>query len=327
MTSVESSNQQNTKTSFFHRHQEVHLPDQLLRLRIIDGQFEGLKQSIDTYAVVSIGKQSARTKIVKNSNCPRFEENFAIGYNAEDEKSEIVIDLFERGSTTDERLGEFRLRLSMVDPPKNRDAKKAKQGDVSTGQSNQSNQSTLPDPKKMKTKTPAFASTGNMWAKVQPRKAVFVNRKGEEVGFFNILVRREARLHGSLNIHVSEIDLSANNQDFWATPTHIVAKLGQERFESSPITTTQGMTRVSFPWDLRFLVNDNNNISDVFFELWQSGKAVAEARLPLFDTRKHYNGELAFIGPFGGHDVTNTNEKNLLAKLILTSNFDNQMLA
>jgi len=179
----------------------------------------------------------------------------------------------------------------------------------------------------MKTKTPAFASTGNMWAKVQPRKAVFVNRKGDEIGFFNILVRREARLHGNLNIHCSEIDLSPSNQDFWSTPTHIVAKLGQERFESSAITTSQGQTRLPFPWDLRFLVNDNNNISDVFFELWQSGKAVAEARLPLFDTRKNFNGELVFIGPFGGHDVTNTNEKNMLAKLMLTSKFENQTLA
>jgi len=281
--------------------------------------------NVNTFAVVSIGRQSARTKVVKDSNRPVFEENFAIGYEKEDEKSEIVIDLFEKGFASDIRIGEFRLKLAQVDPPsyrkgKNRDLHEPIPANKDT---------TLPDPlqvsyNKMDDLPPQNAET---WANVQPQKALIIGRKGEEVGFLNILLRRELRLYGAISIHLREIDMSPMGGDFWDKPTHVVVKLGQQRHESPTIVPVLGQNKVQFVFDVGFQLNDSNNISDIFFELWQDGCAVAETRLPLYDTRNKYNGSLTFIGPFGGHDVTNTNLKYPVAHLFLESQFDNQMLA
>jgi len=302
-----------------------HHVSQMLRLRIIDGHFEGLKSNLDTYAVVSIGKQSARTKVVKNTNHPVFEENFAIGYEIEDAKSEIVIDVFDKGHLTDDRLGEFRLSLAQVHPPKARRGQNRDQTANPTPDNG-----ALPAPKGgagdavgKKDKAP---KTGESWANAQPQKAVMINRKGDNVGYLTILVRRELRLAGNLNIHVREIDVSPmSDQTFWAKPTSLVAKLGQERHEQALNMTSLNNAgagqRIPAELNISFVVNDTNNVSDVFFELWQNGQAVAEARLPLYDTRRRYNGSLAFIGPFGGHDVTNTNQKNQIATLFLNSEF------
>jgi len=304
-----------------------HHVDQMLRLRIIDGVFENLSSSADTYAVVSIGKQSARTKVVKNTNRPTYEENFAIGYELEDEKSEIVVDVFEKGHLTDDRIGEFRLKLAQVDPPKNRKAQNKETRDQPAATAD----TALPTPSNAPTvgKKDKPAQNAESWANAQPQKALLINRKGDQTGFVNILVRRELRLHGTLNIQIREVDLAPmDDTSFWAKPTSLVAKQGQERHEHPlNLTNVSSAQKVPADFNVSFQINDNNNISDVFFELWQNGQAIAEARLPLYDTRKRYNGSLAFIGPFGGHDVTNTNQKKTIATLFLNSTFQNQNLA
>jgi len=327
MATAETTTSTHHDTHTHHSSDRNHQVDQMLRLRIIDGAFENLNANADTYAVVSIGKQSARTKVVKNSNHPNFEENFAIGYELVDEKSEIVIDVFEKGHLTDERIGEFRLKLAQVDPPKNRKAKNKEVHDQPAAKAD----TALPTPSNAPTvgKKDKPAQNAESWANAQPQKALLVNRKGDKVGFVNILVRRELRLHGNLNIHIREVDLAPmDDTSFWAKPTSLVAKLGQERHEHPlNMTNVSSAQKVPAEFDVSFQVNDNNNISDVFFELWQNGQAIGEARLPLYDTRKRYNGSLAFIGPFGGHDVTNTNQKKTIATLFLNSTFQDQMLA
>jgi len=316
---IASLTHKNTSTS---SNNHNHNPDQLLRLRIINGEFTHAAATVDTYAVVSIGRQSARTKVVKNSNKPVYEENFAIGYELEDEQSEIVIDVFEKGLLSDSRIGEYRLKLLQVDPPKNRRAKR--DNNLHKEDVNKVDDTPLPGPLPVANQTAAPSKNKQTWATAVPREAALLDRTGTRAGTLWILLRREMRLHGRLNINVGDLNINAaspSGYSFDVThPFNIITKLGQERNESAPVQP-QG-TKVPFAYRVQFEVNDVNNISDVFFEMWQDGKAIAEARLPLYDTKKRYNGPLIFVTPFGGHDVTNTNVKHDVGTLHIDSVFE-----
>jgi len=317
-------------SSLTHHHKtdpNEHIPDQLLRLRIINGELPIEASNIDTYAVVSIGRQSARTKVVKNSNKPVFEENFAIGYQIEDHQSEIVIDLFEKGTLTDKRIGEYRLKLMQVDPPKDRRAAKKDKGtnnrEVVSKSDEASHNAPLPPPVPS-TGAAVSSKSKEKWVNAAPREAALLDRTGTRVGTLWIIVRREMRMHGRVMINVGDLNLNTHSPSAFsfdaARPYSIVAKLGQERNESSPVEPQQNS--VPFAYHIEFDVNDTNNISDIFFELWQDGKAIAEARLPLYEARKGIKRTLFFVTPFGGHDITSTNLKNDIGTLNIDSEFE-----
>jgi len=276
------------------------IPDQLLRLRVISAKLPNLKRDANTYCVVAIGKQAARTKVVKDTNEPVFEENFAIGYEIQDLESEIVIDVFEKNLLLDDRVGEFRIRLGQVDPPKLR--KNRAKGD------------TPQVDKKTTTK-------GINWANAIPQEAALIDRKGENVGVLNILMRREVRLHGIINVTVRELIFNTN--DLPNKPTKIVMKLGQERTQTEVVVPQLSATEARFAFNLsqQFNVNDQNNISDLFFELWQEDVPLAEGRLTLFDARKkRFDGNITLIAPFG-HEVNQANIRKQVAQLKIASKF------
>jgi len=56
-----------------------------------------------------------------------------------------------------------------------------------------------------------------------------------------------------------------------------------------------------FPFTCQFDINDKNDVYDIFIELWQhvgaGMKMIAETRLPLYDCRKRFSGELHLIDP------------------------------
>jgi len=262
-----------------------------------------VKKDIDSYAIVAIGKQNAKTKVVKDTREPVWEENFAIGYEKEDEDSEIIIDVFEKGKLMDERLGEFRLKLGQLDPPKKKNkAKEQPKTDAKGGKTDAKGgktdaKATKPVDEKNKDKKE------ENWANAKPQEAPLGNKKGERVGTLMILLRRELRLHGQLKVDIKELVLTSLTGPVQPKPSKIVVKLGQQDKSETAVTEPKvgkKDAKYSFKHTLMFVVHDGNNISDVFFELWQDDKVVGETRLTLYDTRKKFDGNITIISNAGG---------------------------
>jgi len=136
-----------------------------------------------------------------------------------------------------------------------------------------------------------------------------------------ILMRREVRLHGVINVSVRELIFNTN--DLPNKATKIVMKLGQERTQTEVVQPVLSSTEARFVYNLtqNFNVNDQNNISDLFFELWQDDTPLAEGRLTLFDARKkRFDGNIALIAPFG-HEVNQANIRKQVAQLKIATKF------
>eukprot|EP01101_Sappina_pedata_P006703 TRINITY_DN3409_c0_g1_i1.p1 TRINITY_DN3409_c0_g1~~TRINITY_DN3409_c0_g1_i1.p1 ORF type:complete len:316 (-),score=119.07 TRINITY_DN3409_c0_g1_i1:136-1083(-) len=271
--------------------------DQLLRLHVINARLNKEKERSNVYAVVTIGKKAAKTDmrpLVGPKDAPKtvdWEEHFAIEYEKNDEESTIQVDVYAKATLKDDLLGEFKLRLGDIDPPKEKSKDKKK------------------DKKEEKEIS---------WAASKPKEVPLNDKKGNQVGTITLRIRRELKLYGVLSVDLKEVEIE-NEIDGDPTPIFGVVKLNPQRFEANSSAGKAGKTTATtvYVWRAnsnKLKVDQTNHVYDVFIEIRRKASAVelqpdpksksddkknvidgdllGEARLALYDTRSKFSEQL-----------------------------------
>jgi len=275
---------------------EKSVADQLLRLHLINAHLEAKKPLSELYALVSIQNKTAKTRIIKDTKDPVFDENFAIEYEKGDEQSEISVGIFEKGMLKDSMFGEWNLKLGEIDPPK----KEKKKEDKKIKETKEEKAKRKEQEKKEQ----------ESWASAKPRIAPLLDKKGVKVGEITLCIRRELKLYGVMKIDLKELELEGKIEK----PVKCIFKL-----QSCAPTDTGSIngkpnsakTSTIFVWpnkgfQTQFPINDSNNTYDTFIEVWEEEGPTAapthkvllgQGRLPHYDARKKYNAPLAVEAP------------------------------
>lgn len=270
--------------------------DQLLRLHIIEAHFtDELKDVTSSYCVVSVGKlMSSKTDVAKGNKAPLFDSQFSIEYNIKDEDSEIAIQLMDGkgGQTTDDMLGEWKIKLSELKAPKKNHNKIKEKGK---------------DDEKKETKK---EKTKKIWANSKPKTAVIKDKNGNKIADIIVRMRRELKLFGTLDVSVLNVELPPLMDKIYVkTQGKCFIKHHETINETPTIESILNPEKKNveyswkgFPHTCQFDINDNNDVYDIFIELWQTFNGtdmvmIAETRLPLYDCREKFSGELHLIDP------------------------------
>jgi len=294
-----NNNQQHNNQQ--HNPLQQQAPEQLLRLHVINAKFnKEIKENKETWCQVTVGKKNAKTlshPLTGAKDQPKeikWDENFAIEYEKKDEDTFIHVEVYTKGLLGNDLLGEFKLKMNEIDPPKPKEEKKDKK-----------------DKKKEKEKEES-------WAMAKPKDAPLTDKKGNQVGTIILRVRRELKVYGTLVIDIKEAELIEN-------PTKIktakcVVKIASHVQETPSAEAKAHKTATHFEWKKNIVsieIDQTNHIFDVFIELWDenpvnppppqpaakkddknpekkpiSGAFVGQSRITIYDTRSKFNAAL-----------------------------------
>jgi len=256
--------------------------DRLLRIHILDAT---LAKEFDPYAVVSVGKHSAKTKQLKNTKNPDFDEHFVIEHEERDNESHLEVCIYDKGKVLDELLGKWRIQLLEIDQP----------------QQHQENPEKTETKKKEKKKEKEQES----WYTEDPLTVKLIDGK-KETGELKVRVRREIKLVGVLTVKVKEVTLNKIEPN---AEIHLLLK-HLPTVHQSEKNSKGKKGKYSFNQSFVFEIDHSNNIKDLFIEVWHgSEKKIGELRMTLFDASKKVKG--------GEHLISN---KEIVGEVKLEAN-------
>jgi len=222
---------------------------QILRVHLISAQFPPTAETHDAYAVVTVGKQSAKTFVHPmvsqgNDKVINWQEHFMIEHAEKDSKSLILIQVFQ---SNQELLGEYKMHLG--DLPKCKDKKKEK----AVEKNNQPGQ--IPE----------------KWVTAKVNTYALKDKNGNDIGLITLRIRRETKMYGILNFELKEVTLDKLPKSLEADCVKCIVKLTTQVFESPPMKCTSGEGKI-INWEnckYQFNIDETNHFSDVFIEVWR----------------------------------------------------------
>jgi hypothetical protein len=299
--------QQNNNNNQNQAQNPNHQPtEQLLRLHVINAKFNpATKENKETWCQVTVGKKNAKTlshPLTGAKDQPKeikWDENFAIEYEKKDEDTPIHVEVYTKGLLGNDLLGEFKLKLNEIDPPKPKEEKKDKK-----------------DKKKEKEKEES-------WAMAKPKEAPLTDKKGHQTGTIILRVRRELKVYGTLVIDIKEAELTEPPGKIKSA--RCVVKIATHVQETPSAEAKAHKNLTHFVWKnniVQIEIDQTNHIFDVFIELWDdhpanpppqpaakkddpknpekkplsfNGLLIGVARITIYDTRSKFNAQLPLL--------------------------------
>jgi len=293
----------------------------LIRLMIISAK---LPKEMDSYVVVAVGHQSAKSREVKNSKEPYYDEHFTIDV-ADDAHGNYTVKLYDKHLLMDDLIGQYSAPLTDIDDedeeetkekrtektakkekPKEKDekkdkkkekeeeTKKEKEKEKGKEKEKEKEKDDKVDKKKLdknekKTKDNEKKKKKEYelsWYARTPQAIPLTDPKdtSKEKALLYVRMRRENKVYGSLHIEVKEVELKSEED------LTVVARFGPDNKPSDPIPGKKNKFQpkaLSYNFD----VNDTNNTKDAFLEFYQKGSLVGLTRVNIYDARKKVKGK------------------------------------
>jgi hypothetical protein len=252
-------------------------PDQLVRLHVISARFKDLKEGSECWCVVNVGAQKCQTLRLKVNSSGEVKWDENFSIEYLDKKEKDALFLIELFANG-EFKGAFRQRICEIN------------------------------------------AAQESWDRSQNRDCTLTDQQGNEIGIVTFRVRREEKCYGMLKIDIKECELNqlagqiktakcvVNCSTFFHETSVAEGKLDQGN-----------VTHFNFVNNnlVQLEINKNNNIFDVFIEIWEqnpiqsnappsqeiksgekkqiSGRLIGQARLPVYDARQRFNAQLPLI--------------------------------
>jgi len=239
--------------------QQYYDPDQLVRLHVISAKLSNGKDLKDCYCVVNVGPQKAETLKHQTNDIGEVKWDEHFSIEYYDKKEKESFYQLEVYANG-QCIGIYKQRMSEISDSK------------------------------------------EMWTNSKNIDCN-ITKDGKDTGVVTFRIRREQKRCGTLNIRVKDCELNemAGNN---VQSTRCVVKLStfsQEALSIPNESKSSGNTsHFSFANDKEIAidVNKNNNVFDVFIEVWQQNNAlpiIGQARLPICDTTHNFKGNLPLL--------------------------------
>jgi len=266
-----------------------------------------LSKEMNSYCIVTAENQSAKSREVKNSKEPYYDEHFTIDA-ADDARGNYTVKVYDKHLLKDDLIGQYSAPLTDIDDEDEEKNKNSKKGDKKDAKKEEKNDTKekdkdkkkdekteeKTDDKKEKEKKKTEAKKKKeyevSWYARTPQAIQLTDPKdpSKETALLYVRMRRENKVYGTLNIEVKEAEFKTDDD------IHVVARLGAETKTGEAVHGKKG----KFQWknqSFQFLVNDTNNTKDAFVDCYQKGNLVGHTRINIYDATKKVKGKFDVV--------------------------------
>lgn len=214
----------------------------LLRLHLLNGE---LCDTTDTFCLVKVGNNHARSKLVQQNKSPLYDEQYLVEYDRHDKNSELELQLFTVTNGKDVMLGEWKRKIHDISAPG-------------------IDRSTKPN--------------FDIFFIQEASKAEISTKNGACILYFQ--ARREIKKYGTVEVKPRQLRLCS---PFDTAETRLNGKFNLIKDEGPTKFPMPGGVYDFTGTTFTFKVDDTSNIRDIFIEVQQGNNIIGDFRIIPYD--------------------------------------------